>query len=78
MIFMSGLYYACSDFLPYMGIMAVLWLGGTMILNESPEVTLGELTSFIIYCKSMAGFSSAIANSYTSIINGTYAIQKVF
>ena len=58
--------------------MMVLWYGGEMVITGSRELTAGELTSFILYCRSLASSSSAIANSYTNIINGTYAVQKVF
>lgn len=67
-----------SEFLPYLGIMGVLWYGGQMVINGSTELTAGQLTSFILYCTSLANSTSAIANSYTNIVNGTYAVQKVF
>ncbi len=31
-----------------------------------------------MYCTSLAKSTSAISNCYTNIINGTYAVQKVF
>lgn len=31
-----------------------------------------------MYCSSLANSTSSISNSYTNIINGTYAVQKVF
>lgn len=58
--------------------MTVLWYGGSEVIKGSTELTAGELTSFILYCTSLAHSTSAIANSYTNIINGTYAVQKVF
>ncbi len=58
--------------------MAVLWYGGHMVLLGSTELTTGQLTSFILYCTSLAHAAEAIANSLTNILNGTYAVQKVF
>ena len=56
----------------------VLWYGGDMVISGSKELTAGELTSFILYCRALSSSSAAIANSYTNIINGTYAVQKIF
>lgn len=72
------MFHSCSEFLPYLGIMTVLLYGGSMVLEGSSELTAGQLTSFILYCTSLAHSTSAISNSYTNIINGTYAVQKVF
>lgn len=49
-----------------------------MVLLGSTELTTGQLTSFILYCTSLAHAAEAIANSLTNILNGTYAVQKVF
>lgn len=75
---MTGIYNSCSEFLPYLGILIVLWYGGKMVIEGRSELTAGELTSFIMYCTSLANSTSSISNSYTNIINGTYAVQKVF
>ena len=61
-----------------MGILAVLWYGGQMVLEKESEITAGELTTFIMYCSSLANSTSSISNSYSNIINGTFAVQKVF
>ena len=49
-----------------------------MVISGSHELTAGQLTSFILYCKALSSSSAAIANSYTNIINGTYSVQKIF
>lgn len=49
-----------------------------MVIEGQSELTAGELTSFIMYCTTLANSTSAISSSYTNIINGTYAVQKVF
>jgi subfamily B ATP-binding cassette protein MsbA len=58
--------------------MIVLLYGGSMVIEGSSELTAGQLTSFILYCTSLAHSTSAVSNSYTNIINGTYAVQRVF
>ena len=58
--------------------MIVLWYGGHMVMEGEHELTAGQLTSFILYCTSLASSTSNISGSYTNIINGTYAVQKVF
>ena len=77
-LLITGIYNSCSDFLPYIGILIVLWYGGKMVISGSSQLTAGELTTFIMYCTTMANSTSSISNCYTNIINGTYAIQKVF
>jgi ABC-type multidrug transport system fused ATPase/permease subunit len=49
-----------------------------MVLEGSSELTAGQLTTFILYCTNLAHSAAAISSSYTNIINGTYAVQKVF
>jgi ABC-type bacteriocin/lantibiotic exporter with double-glycine peptidase domain len=34
-ILLEGIYNSCSEFLPYMAIMMVLWYGGEMVINGS-------------------------------------------
>lgn len=77
-IIIQGIYQSCSDFLPYIGILIVLWYGGKLIIDGGSDLSPGSLTSFIMYCSSLANSTSNISNSYTNIINGTHAVQKVF
>lgn len=49
-----------------------------MVISGSGELTAGELTAFILYCRALASASAAIAHAYVNIMNGTYAIQKIF
>ena len=72
------MYSCCSEFLPYLGILAVLWYGGKMVINGNEGLTAGQLTSFIMYCMSLASSTEELSKSFTNIINGTYAVQKVF
>lgn len=56
----------------------MLWYGGKMVISANHELTSGELTSFIMYCVTLTSASARMANSYSNIINGTYAVQKIF
>lgn len=74
----EGIHSTCSTFLPSFGALLVLLYAGVRLLNNSVELSAGELTSFILYCNNLANTTAGISNSYTNIINGTSAIQKVF
>jgi hypothetical protein len=49
-----------------------------MVINGNEGLTAGQLTSFIMYCMSLASSTEELSKSFTNIINGTYAAQKVF
>ena len=76
--FVQGMYMTFSTFLPTVGILIVLWYGGKLSIQGNAELTPGQLTSFIMYCTYLANNTSGISNSYSNIINGTAAVQKVF
>lgn len=74
----QGIQMTCSQVLPSFGSMLVLLYAGIQLLNGTAELSAGELTSFILYCSNLANTTSGISNSYTNIVNGASAIQKVF
>lgn len=74
----EGIHNTCSAFLPSLGALMVLLYAGLRLLSNNVELSAGELTSFILYCNNLASTTAGISNSYTNIINGTSAIQKVF
>lgn len=74
----EGIHTTCSNFLPSFGALLVLLYAGARLLTNNVELSAGELTSFILYCTSLANTTAGISNSYTNIVNGTSAIQKVF
>jgi ATP-binding cassette subfamily B protein len=77
-LLLEGLFDACSEALPYLGILLVLWYGGRMVIRGSCELSAGQLTSFIIYCSALANSTSSLATCYTKIANATHALQTVF
>jgi ABC-type multidrug transport system fused ATPase/permease subunit len=72
------MYITSSVLLPNIGVLLVLWYGGNLVMNGNADLTAGELTSFIMYCTTLSNNASAISNSYSNIIQGTSAVQKVF
>jgi ABC-type multidrug transport system fused ATPase/permease subunit len=74
----EGIHMTCSQFLPSFGALLVLLYAGARLLSNNVELSAGELTSFILYCTNLANTTAGISNSYTNIVNGTSAIQKVF
>lgn len=74
----SAMYITCSYLLPNIGVLLVLWYGGNLVMNGNADLTSGELTSFIMYCTTLSNNASSISNSYSNIIQGTSAVQKVF
>lgn len=74
----QGVQITSSSLLPSIGTLIVLWYGGYLAIYNDGGLTPGLLTSFIMYCNSLSSTTSGISNSYTNIINGTQACQKVF
>lgn len=50
----GAFYSSASTFLPNIGILLILWYGGSLVLEEGSSLKLGELTSFIMYCKTLS------------------------
>ena len=48
------------------------------LVNGSMQLTAGELTTFILYCSSLANTSSMISSTYSKILNGVVSLEKVF
>jgi ABC-type multidrug transport system fused ATPase/permease subunit len=76
--FYQAIHSTCSSFLPSFGALLVLLYAGIRLLTNHVELSAGELTSFILYCTNLAITTAGISNSYTNIVNGMSAIQKVF
>ena len=74
----EAIHATCSTFLPSFGSLLVLLYAGARLLSNNVELSAGELTAFILYCTNLTNTTAGISNSYTNIINGTSAIQKVF
>lgn len=74
----QGIHMMFSQVLPTFGGLLVLLYIGVMILKGKPELSAGQLTAFILYCNNLANNTQGISNSYTNIVNGASAIQRVF
>lgn len=74
----QGIQMTTSSILPSIGVLMVLWIGGNFSIDGQSDLSPGQLTAFIMYCTSLSNTTSGISNSFTNIINGTAACQKVF
>jgi len=57
-------------------ILAVLWYGG--ILVENNEITIGELTSFVMYTITMATGIVTAGGTLNDIISAVAIAEKIF
>lgn len=73
----EGFYQFNNAFFIQMGSLIVLWYGGKLVLNNSGELTPGELASFILYAIQLANSSSTISETYSKIISATGAFEGV-
>lgn len=74
----AAFYFTASVFLPNIGILVIIWYGGSLVLEGTSNLDAGQLTSFIMYCTSLSREASSISSGYNNIISGTSAVEKVF
>ncbi len=60
----------------YLGIAAVIWLGGRALIQK--EMTAGDLTSFFLYTFIVAGALADIANLWGSLQRAAGATDRLF
>jgi ATP-binding cassette subfamily B protein len=83
-------YSTASDFIGLMGQVALLLIGGTMVLhswhhvaggglapNAHPELTIGELTAFILYLGSFFQPIQQLVQLYNTYQQGQAAVNKL-
>ncbi len=83
-------YSTVSDFIGLMGQAALLLIGGTMVLhswhhlagggiapNPNPELTIGELTAFVLYLGSFFQPIQQIVQLYNTYQQGQAAVRKL-
>lgn len=56
--------------------MAVLYYGGTLVSDQM--LTVGALTSFVLYAGFMSISISGLSNSYTELVKGTGAATRIW
>lgn len=66
------------NFLSNIGFLIVLWYGGYLAVNNSDDLSSGDLASFILYTTSLATNSSAISYGLGAIVTAMGALERIF
>jgi len=74
-IFYDSAVSATLEWISFMAIAAVLWLGGTLVLNDA--LNIGLLASFILYGQRLFDPLREFAEQFTSIQAGLTALERV-
>nr|MBA3454703.1 ABC transporter [Deltaproteobacteria bacterium] len=69
-------FYASAMTSGYVGIVAVIWLGGRALINN--ELTAGDLTSFFLYTFIVAGALADLASLWGSLQRAAGATDRLF
>ncbi|KAJ1919430.1 ATP-binding cassette permease mdl1 [Tieghemiomyces parasiticus] len=72
----SGLFFGGAGLFGNLAIMAVLGVGGNMVLQQT--LTVGELTSFLLYTAYVGGSLSGLTSFYSEIMKGLGASGRIF
>ncbi len=69
-------FYATAMTSGYIGIAAVIWLGGRALINK--ELSAGDLTSFFLYTFLVAGAMADLAGLWSSLQRAAGATDRLF
>ncbi|WP_197412255.1 ABC transporter ATP-binding protein [Rheinheimera sp. EpRS3] len=69
-------FHGITSFLTYMALLITLWFGATLI--SSGSLSIGELTSFIIYAAMVTNAAAAIGDFWTEWMRTIGATDRVF
>jgi len=72
----SGGFYGTIGFAANMAMLSVMTYGGSMVIDQ--HLSVGELTSFLLYSIYVGFAFSGIANTYSDIMRGVGAAERVF
>lgn len=72
----ASIYQGVLTFAGYASVALVLWYGSTMVIKG--EMTIGELTSFIIYTLIIASSLSALGALWAAFMRATGAAERIF
>lgn len=64
------------SFIGYGGVGLIFWYGGNLVVNQ--EITLGELTQFILYTVMVATSLGTIANIWADFMRAIGAAERIF
>jgi ABC transporter fused permease/ATP-binding protein len=62
----------------YIGVAAVIWLGGRELINHPDQMTAGKLTSFFLYTFLVAGALGDVAGLWASLQRAAGATDRLF
>ncbi|ONH65177.1 ATP-dependent permease MDL1, mitochondrial [Cyberlindnera fabianii] len=72
----SGLFFGTTGFLANMGLIALLGMGSSMIHNGA--LTVGELSSFMMYAVYTGSSMFGLSNFYSELMKGAGAAARIF
>ena len=71
--FIGGVGFAAS-----LGMLAVLWYGGTLVLNQQGDLNSSTLTSFLLYTVYIAVSLGGLAGLYSTLMSAVGASERMF
>ncbi|WP_373047294.1 ABC transporter ATP-binding protein [Vulgatibacter sp.] len=72
----AGLFFGGASFAAYAAAAAVLWYGGRLVLGGT--MTVGELTSFLMYSLLVAFSLGALGELFTDFMRASGASERIF
>ncbi|CAD8175805.1 unnamed protein product [Paramecium pentaurelia] len=73
----NGCYQASSALFTQLGSLIVLWYGGKLAMNNTAELSAGDLTTIVLYSIQLSTSSSNISESFAKIVSATGAFEGV-
>ncbi|CAD8126604.1 unnamed protein product [Paramecium sonneborni] len=73
----TGFYQASTALFTQLGSLIVLWYGGKLAMNNSAELSAGDLTTIILYSLQLSSSSQDISESFAKIVTATGAFEGV-
>ena len=71
--FIGGVSFAAS-----LGMLAVLWYGGTLVISQKSELNSATLTSFLLYTVYIAVSLGGLAGLYSTLMSAVGASERMF
>ncbi|KAI8967937.1 P-loop containing nucleoside triphosphate hydrolase protein [Mycotypha africana] len=72
----SGIFFGGAGLTGNLAVLAVLWYGGKMVMQN--VITIGELTSFMLYTAYVGTALGGMTSFYSEIMKGVGASERVF
>ncbi|KAI9306166.1 P-loop containing nucleoside triphosphate hydrolase protein [Cunninghamella echinulata] len=72
----SGAFFGGAGLSGNLAILAVLWYGGSLVMENA--ITIGELTSFMLYTAYVGSSLGGLTSFYSEIMKGMGAAERLF